>query len=51
MKNKIKIDIVKQIDGYYKVKVKGVGETYTNSLEDVGAALEEIIQLNKVYAD
>jgi len=26
MKNKIKINIVKQIDGYYKVKVKGVGE-------------------------
>jgi len=50
MKNKIKINIVKQIDGYYKVKVKGVGETYANSLEDVGTALEEIMQLNKIYA-
>lgn len=50
MLGNLKIKISHQIDGSYKVKVKGVGTTYAKSLEDAGVALEELIKINDIRA-
>jgi DNA-directed RNA polymerase subunit L len=47
---KIKVSIIKQLDGYYKISIKDIGHTYANSLEDIGIAIEEILKLNNAYA-